>query len=93
VEDTKQHDELQGRVALMEGRLQEQAQEIMALSKSLLDVTKRLEAMEIAKDADPGIQGEDREAYMLRLEGDDPDRWLELMNEEGEPTASTSSTF
>jgi len=93
VEDAKQHDELQGRVALMEGRLQEQAQEIMALSKSLLDVTRRLEAMEIAKDADPGIQGEDREAYMLRLEGDDPDRWLELMNEEGEPTASTSSTF
>ena len=93
VEDTKRHAELQGRIANTEGRLQEQAQEIMALSKSLLDVTKRLETMEAKEDADPGIHGENREAYMMRLEEEDPDRWLELLSEEEEPLAPTSSTL
>ena len=93
VEDTKRHDELQGRLVLTEGRLQEQAQEIMALSNSLLDITRRLETMEAKEDAVLRIQGESREAYLLRLEGEDLDRWLELINEEGEPSASTSSTF
>ena len=39
----------------------------------------------------PNIQKEDREAYLQRMEVEDPDRWIELISE-GEPSGSTPST-
>ena len=64
----------------------------MTLSDSILDGTRRLEAMEKKEDVGPQIQFERREAYMQRLEEEDPDRWIELLpEEEGEPSASTST--
>ena len=65
---------------------------IRSLYYSILDLSSRLEAMEKDEDARPDVQTEDREAYLQRLEVEDPDRWNELIcEEEGEPLGSTSS--
>ena len=39
----------------------------------------------------PNIQKEDREAYLQRMEVEDPDKWIELISER-EPPGSSPST-
>ena len=68
---------------------------IRTLSDSILDLSRRLEEVEDDDDDDvyvrPNVQGEDRVAYLQRMEIEDPDRWIELISE-GEPSSSTPST-
>ncbi|MCY6488130.1 hypothetical protein, partial [Actinobacillus pleuropneumoniae] len=69
---------------------------IRTLSDNILDLSRRLELVEDDDDDDevyvrPDVQGEDRVAYLQRLEIEDPDRWIELISE-GEPSGSTPST-
>ena len=71
----------------------EQSQVIRTLSNSILDLSSRLEAVDDDDDDEyvrPNLQAEDLEAYLQRLEVDDPNRWIDLISE-GESSGSTPS--
>eukprot|EP00253_Pinus_taeda_P009117 PITA_09117 len=81
------------RLSTMETKLVEQDLVIKSLSDSVLDLSRRLELMEDDDDVDnvyarPNIQKEDREAYLRRMEVEDPDRWIELVSEREPPGSS-----
>jgi len=67
------------RLSTMETKLAEQELVIQSLSDSILDLSRRLELVEDDDDEDdvyvkPNIQEEDREAYLRRMEVEDPDK-------------------
>eukprot|EP00253_Pinus_taeda_P027727 PITA_27727 len=81
------------RLSTMETKLAEHALVIQSLSDSILDLSRRLELVEDDDDEDdvyvrPGIQKEDWEAYLRRMEVEDPDRWIELISERDPPGSS-----
>eukprot|EP00253_Pinus_taeda_P030757 PITA_30757 len=76
------------------GVLAEQELVIQSLSDSILGLTRRLELVEDDDEEGdiyvrPNVQREGREAYLRRMEVEDPDRWIELISE-GEPPGSPS---
>eukprot|EP00253_Pinus_taeda_P030661 PITA_30661 len=84
------------RLSTVEAKLAEQSLVIRSLSDSILDLSRRLELVEDDDDEDevyvrPNIQREDWEAYIQRMEVEDPDRWIELISR-GEPPGSSPFT-
>eukprot|EP00253_Pinus_taeda_P019438 PITA_19438 len=89
-------DKTNKRLSTVEAKLAEQSIVIRSLSDSILDLSRRLELVEDDDDEKeayvrPNIQKEDREAYLRRMEVEDPDRWIELISR-GEPPSSSPST-
>ena len=79
MENEKRDEEVYKRLSITEAKLMEQSQVIRALSDSILDLSKRLEAVEDDNDEEyvrPNVQIEDREAYLQRMEVEDPDGWM-----------------
>ena len=94
MENGKGDEEIYKWLSVAEEKLMEQSQVIRALSYSILDLSKRLEAVEDDNEKEyvrSNVQIEDREAYLQRLEVEDWDRWIELISE-GEPSGSAPSS-
>eukprot|EP00253_Pinus_taeda_P036149 PITA_36149 len=67
MENGKKDEEIYRRLSVAEAKLMEQSQVIRALSDSILDLSKRLEAVEDADDEEyvrSNVQMEDHEAYL-----------------------------
>jgi len=77
-----------------EAKLTKQSLVIRTLSDSILDLSRRLEEVEVDDDEDvyviSNFHEEDQVAYIQRMEIEDPEKWIELISE-GEPSGFTPS--
>jgi len=91
----ERNEEVNKKLASMEVRFADQDLVIKALSDSILDLTRRLEKIEEDDEMDEmyakrATQEEDHEAYLRRLEMEDPDAWIEWIGRD--PPGSSPST-